>query len=220
MYGARNQQFFEQPKLMIRDITGNHRLELTADKTGLYCDHTILCAQRAIEAASWRDLSAAMVKKSDKYSLNLLVALLASRLASAYYYWKLSGEGIRIGGGFHTYPKTIRALPVFDIALANAAQFALLKRLDSIAADLLKLNQQHNVARASHQRTVLAGKKEEADRMIDQLVYELYGLADKEICRVERAIEPRMGHTLGSIFCRGSTPINADQHGQIIENPR
>ncbi|MFH1109881.1 MAG: N-6 DNA methylase [Planctomycetota bacterium] len=44
MYGSREARFFETPKLMIRDITGTHRLELTYDESKLYCDHTRVSA--------------------------------------------------------------------------------------------------------------------------------------------------------------------------------
>ena len=46
MYGPRERWFFETPKLMIRDLTGTHRLELAIDRSRLYCDHTVLCALR------------------------------------------------------------------------------------------------------------------------------------------------------------------------------
>jgi hypothetical protein len=85
MYGPRTPWFFEKPKLMIRDITGTHRIEAALDRSGLYCDHTILCAQRLA------DLPPAQVEATDptrlgtsrQYSLERLQAAVASRLVSA-----------------------------------------------------------------------------------------------------------------------------------------
>ena len=114
MYGPRDNWFFETQKLMVRDITGTHRLELTLDRSGMYCDHTILCALRLCDVASVTTVSVDSVRSSEGYAPELLLGLLASRLVSAVYYLTLTGEGVRVGGGFHTYPKTIRQLPAFD----------------------------------------------------------------------------------------------------------
>ncbi len=119
MYGPRESWFFETPKLMIRDITGTHRLELSLDESKLYCDHTVLCCLRICDAAGHHRFDERAVRLSAEYPLELLLGLLASRPISAFYYWKLTGEGVRTGGGFHTYPNTIRALPVFDVTRAS-----------------------------------------------------------------------------------------------------
>ncbi|MEX2137981.1 MAG: N-6 DNA methylase [Pirellulales bacterium] len=190
MYGPRDVKFFELPKLMIRDITGTHRLELTLDGSGLYCDHTILCAQRASEARTWRDFDDQAVNLSKEYSLDLLLGLLASRLVSAYYYLMLSGEGVRIGGGFHTYPKTIRALPVFNVAHARNGKLDQVAQIESLAGRLLNLHARRRETRMPQQKTVLDRRIAATDRQIDELVYELYELTDNEIRIVEEATAP------------------------------
>jgi hypothetical protein len=187
MYGPREQGFFETPKLMIRDITGTHRLELTVDDSNLYCDHTILCALRACDITSWKELPASAVKTSESFSLPLLLGLLASRVVSAYYYWKLTGEGVRIGGGFHTYPKTIRQLPVFDF---NRAVFDEKQSLGQIAARAESLVARHRelgLAKTAHAKTNIQRQIDATDAQIDKLVYELYGLSADEIKIVEGA---------------------------------
>src|SRR5262249_12591985 len=115
MYGARWPEFFELPKLMIRDITGTHRIEATLDETGFYCDHTVLCALRKGDVATWKKASAEAIAISSNYQLPYLAGLVASKLVAAYYYLVLTGEGVRTGGGFHTYPHTIRKLPVYRL---------------------------------------------------------------------------------------------------------
>lgn len=50
---------------------------------------------------------------------------------------------------------------------------------------MLGLNRQLGKAKSSHNKTVLQRQIEATDRQIDQLVYELYGLTDKEIKIVE-----------------------------------
>lgn len=189
MYGARHPKFFECPKIMIRDITGTHRLEVAADETAFYCDHTILCAQRAIDAVNWRAIDPAMVELSRMYSLDLLQGLLASRLVSAYCYLTLTGEGVRIGGGFHTYPQTVRRLPVFNVASAAPVETHAIEQIEQKAAILGQLHRRLRAAKAPADKERLPREIEVTDRQIDQLVYGLYGLSDEEIRIVESATE-------------------------------
>jgi hypothetical protein len=188
MYGSREREFFETPKLMIRDITGTHRLELTADDSKLYCDHTILCALRACDVTAWKQMPASAVAGSASYSFSLLLGLLASRVVSAFYYWKLTGEGVRTGGGFHTYPKTIRELPVFDIDQATANEKNVLNAIESQAMRMLQLHRQRATARTPQGLTSLERQIDATDAQIDQLVYELYDLGADEIKIVEDAV--------------------------------
>ena len=51
---------------------------------------------------------------------------------------------------------------------------------------MLDLNKQLAAAKTEHEKTVLQRQIAVTDRQIDQLVYELYGLSNKEIKTVER----------------------------------
>jgi len=185
MYGARWPEFFEQPKLMIRDITGTHRLETTVDDCGFYCDHTILCAHRAVDIASSKAMPTAAIDASARYTLPVLQGLAASRLVSAYYYFVLTGEGVRTGGGFHTYPTTVRRLPIFDVSDATEPQRSLLDRVGQLATQLLKQRRDLRSAKDPQQAAHLKREVEAADRSLDRLVYQLYGLSDEEVELVE-----------------------------------
>jgi hypothetical protein len=185
MYGARWPEFFEQPKLMIRDITGTHRLETTVDSFGFYCDHTILCAHRAVAIASSKAMSTAAIDASARYTLPALQGLAASRLISAYYYFVLTGEGVRTGGGFHTYPTTVRRLPIFDVTCASGAQQRFLDRVGELSEGLLEKQRDLRDARNPHDLAQLTREVQALDRAIDLLVYQLYGLSDAEVELVE-----------------------------------
>lgn len=189
MYGSREPAFFETPKLMVRDITGTHRLELTLDETKLYCDHTILCAIRACDAARFREMSEEAVEKSEEFTRELLQGLLASRLVSAYYYWNLTGEGVRTGGGFHTYPKTIRALPVFDITNASDQEQEKCREIGKLARRLLSLRGETDDAKTDHGKLLLSRQIASTDAQIDRIVCELYGMNDIEIGLVDLAVD-------------------------------
>ena len=126
---------------------------------------------------------------SSSYSLPVLLGLLASRVVSAFYYWKLTGEGVRTGGGFHTYPKTIRQLPLFDVSRASAGERRLLITIEARAQQLLALHRQLTAARTPQEQTALERQIDATDTQIDRLVYDLYGLTEDEIKIVEAAVK-------------------------------
>ncbi len=132
-------------------------------------------------------MSRTAVELSRSYSLELLLGLLASKLVSAVYYLTLTGEGVRIGGGFHTYPKTIRRLPVYEFKRPTSAQRTTLAGIEENASCMLALYKQLEAAKTPTDKTAIQRQIDATDRQIDQLVYELYGLTDDEIRIVEEA---------------------------------
>ena len=106
-------------------------------------------------------------------------------LLSAYYYFVLTGEGVRTGGGFHTYPTTVRRLPIFDVFRATEPQRSLLDRVGQLATQLLKQRRDLRSARDPQQAAHLKREVEATDRSLDRLVYQLYGLSDEEVELVE-----------------------------------
>jgi hypothetical protein len=56
---------------------------------------------------------------------------------------------------------------------------------------LLSLHKRLAAAKAPHDRTVFQGQIDEADRQIDRLVYDLYGLTEEEVRIVEEATVAR-----------------------------
>jgi len=107
---------------------------------------------------------------------------LNSSLVSAYYYLVLTGEGIRTGGGFHTYPETIRDLPILRLENVNERQY---NKLISLVQRMLDLQKQQQAASSEASRERLQQEINVTDEQIDALVYELYGLTAEEIRIVE-----------------------------------
>ncbi|MGK2910231.1 MAG: Eco57I restriction-modification methylase domain-containing protein [Sphingobium sp.] len=187
MYGSRWPGLFENPKLMIRDITGTHRIEATLDNAGLYFDHTILCAARKCDVANAQNYNEFEINFSASFDLKYLCGLVASKLTSAYYYYVLTGEGVRVGGGFHTYPHTIRRFPVFKLDPAVSSQKTAHHRIVQLVDAMLSLNKQLAAAKTPHEQSSLRSQIDATDAQIDALVYELYGLTAEEIALVEAA---------------------------------
>jgi type I restriction-modification system DNA methylase subunit len=186
MYGPRWPEFFETPKLMIRDITGTHRIEATLDDCGLYCDHTILCALRKCDLAATKEIAQEEVDAARGFDLRYLCGIVASRMVSAFCYFVLTGEGVRTGGGFHTYPHTIRKFPIRPMTSTDPekkTQDQIMKKVDQV----LSLHKSLTAAKTAHDKTALQRQIDATDKQIDQLVYQLYGLTDEEIRIVEEA---------------------------------
>ena len=170
---------------MIRDITGTHRIEATLDRTGLYCDHTVLCAQRKCDVSRWKACPIAELERSTRYDLRFLAGIIASKLVSAYYYLVLTGEGVRTGGGFHTYPDTIRKLPVPDLDLSDPKERWSHDVIVALVDQNLTLHAKMDRANTDLDRKLSERQSLTIDDQIDQLVYEIYGLTPGEVAEVE-----------------------------------
>ena len=56
----------------------------------------------------------------------------------------------------------------------------------ALVEQMLDLNKRLSAAQTQHEKTILQRQIEVTDRQIDQLVYELCELTDKEICLIEK----------------------------------
>ncbi len=187
MYGARWPEFFELPKIMIRDITGTHRVEATFDSERYYCDHTVLCALRKCDVAKWKEATRSEITLSEKYHLAFLNGVVASRCVSTYFYLVLTGEGVRTGGGFHTYPETIRNFPIPKIDFDDPTDKTRHDKIVSLVDQMLSAKKQLAAAQSDKDKDFYENKCAGLDCQIDALVYELYGLTAEEIALVEDA---------------------------------
>lgn len=64
--------------------------------------------------------------------------------------------------------------------------------MHSMVEQLLRLRERAPKVRTQHDQTVIERQIDAVDRQIDQLVYELYGLTDKEIAVVEGSAVPSL----------------------------
>ena len=89
------------------------------------------------------------------------------------------------GGYFEYKPMYLVQLPIPVLDLSNKTDKNRHDRIAHLAERLLALHQQQTTAATDHERTLLIRQITATDRQIDQLVYTLYGLTDKEIALVE-----------------------------------
>lgn len=186
MYGSRWPGFFELPKLMIRDLTGTHRLETALDLKGFYCDHTVLCALRHCDVAEWKPLKDDQPDASGQYDMRFLAGVVGSTVISAYSYLVLSGEGVRTGGGFHTYPQSIRALPIPRLDASNKGQVKQAETIANYVDRLAEAKKKSLLAKSDRDKEFHAKQAQSIDEKIDELVAQMFGLSASEIAIANR----------------------------------
>ncbi len=120
-----------------------------------------------------------------RYNLLYLLGLLNSKLIS-WHFLETNSVARR-----DDFPKIVlkqtRELPFRKINFDDPADKARHDKMVSLVEQMLLLKQQHAAANATHddRRHELQARIDAADRQIDQLVYELYGLTDDEIKIIE-----------------------------------
>ena len=172
-------EWYEVPKIFV-NILG--KLLVTLDTENKFIHNHSL-----IGLALWKDLKgvenksiSGSIKKyshhtreemealSEKVNLYYLLAILNSKYAS----YLLS---IQRGGGFTIYPEHIRNLP---IPIAPPAD---MEALSDYAKQELTLHQKLKEAHTPQDKSLIESAIKVLDVQIDELVYKIYGLSEKEI---------------------------------------
>ncbi len=115
--------------------------------------------------------------------LDYICGVLNSRALWKWYQHnaKRRGVGLEINGS------VLARTPIRRINFADPEDGARHDRLAGLAGRMLSLHGRLKAAKASRRKTGIRRQIDAADRQIDRLVYELYGLTEKEIAIVEEA---------------------------------
>jgi hypothetical protein len=158
---------FEQPKVLVRDTGGG--LEAAWDDENYYVKDVLV------------------VERDDRdvRRLKCLLGILNSRAMRFYY--ETSFPTLHVQRG------ELSSLPIPRLDASNPDQERKVNRMVDLVETILSLRQRCESARAPHEKTTIRRQIETADRQIDQLVYDLYGLDDEEIRIVEEATQAELG---------------------------
>jgi type I restriction-modification system DNA methylase subunit len=119
--------------------------------------------------------------------LDYLLGILNSRLMS-WYFLRKSNIAQR-----DDFPKIVlkesRSLPVRVVENGNKNERLMRDKLVRLVSEIVVLHERIAKVKTDHERTALQHQIDHTDREIDALVYELYGLSDKEIALVEVATD-------------------------------
>jgi hypothetical protein len=132
------------------------------------------------------DSAYAIVPKSSvKLDLRFVLAMLNSPLLT--YFLKETGTMLR-GGYFRMKTAYLNPFPMRDIDFTNPNDKAHHDRIVEFVESMLKLHKDLQAAKTDHDRKLIQRQIDATDKQIDQLVYKLYNLTDKEIHIVEEAM--------------------------------
>lgn len=88
---------------------------------------------------------------------------------------------------YRLFTQYIEQIPIRPINFADKKDKARHDRMVELVEPMLTLNRQMARAKTAHERTAIERQIEATDHQIDKLVYDLYGLTEKEIGIVEAA---------------------------------
>lgn len=125
-----------------------------------------------------------------KYDVSLapkyLLGLLNSTLLD--FYLKKVSTPLR-GGFFRYFTQFMEQLPIRTIDFANKADRARHDRMVALVEQMLTLNKQLLAANTAHEKTAIHRQIDALDKVINDLVYELYGLSEEETRIVEESTQ-------------------------------
>ena len=84
-------------------------------------------------------------------------------------------------------PQDIKQLPIRNIDFSDRVDKARHDQMIDLVENMLTLHKNLGEAKVPQTKTVLQRQIDTTDQQIDQLVYELYGLTEKEIKIVEES---------------------------------
>lgn len=126
-----------------------------------------------------------LVVSGDPHQRLYVLALVNSKLL----FWNLRLISNKFRGGWITCTKQyFGTLPIRGVDLENRTGRTRYDHMVESVARMITLHGQLACAKAAHDSTNLQRQIDATDRAIDQLVYELYGLTDKEIRIVEESV--------------------------------
>jgi len=122
------------------------------------------------------------LKSGEQMAYEYVLGLLNSNLLDYF----LKSFSSPFSGGYYAYNRQyIEQLPIRTINFFDSADKVRHDRMVRLVEQMLTLHKQLGTARTPDDRTRIQRQIDATDHQIDQLVYELYGLTEKEIQIVE-----------------------------------
>ena len=153
---------FEKPKILYPDIAKTLRFAM--DENGYYTSNT-----------------AYIISSPDLY----LLGLLNSNIGRFYFEKTCAGLEGKTETYLRFYGQYLEGFPIRKIDFSNRADKVLHDKIVKSVEQMLELHKQLAKEKSEHTKKLIQKQIDAADRAIDKLVYELYGLTKKEIKIVE-----------------------------------
>ncbi len=171
-------ELFENQKILMKRIMGRGRISTTFDDENYYVENTLICCLMKISLAKKLQFEESELNIASKYDLKFLLGLLNSKLIS--YYFK-----IKLGDKLQIYNRAIEELPVPK--KIEHEQQPIIKLVDKMLEMNKKLIEMGDVKTTERQR--LEEEIKRTDAQIDEHVYKLYGITEKEKKIIEESFK-------------------------------
>ena len=120
-----------------------------------------------------------------EYSREYLLGLLNSTLLE----WYIHQSATPMRGGYYSYEsRFIRHIPIRTIESLNRTEKSHHDKIVALVQQMLDLQRKFWTSKSPQTKTTLKRQIEATEQNIDQLVYDLYGLTEKEIKIVEERL--------------------------------
>jgi len=127
-----------------------------------------------------------ILKPSEVYSMPFVLGVLNSKLVEFYY----KKSTVPKAGGYYIYKTTyLKSIPIKILDLKSPNEKKKHDKIVQLVETMLELNKQLAKTKTSHGKDLLNRQIEMTDKMIDDLVYELYELTPEEIQIVEDSLK-------------------------------
>lgn len=114
MYGPRSESLFDSTKILIRKVSDkNHKIAATIDYEKYYTDDGIVIATNYSNLPDVQQAFDGIERIECKLSIEYIYSQLINSITDYYFKAKYATESLQ-GSTSHTYPKTVRQLPIFQ----------------------------------------------------------------------------------------------------------
>ncbi|MBI5867976.1 MAG: Eco57I restriction-modification methylase domain-containing protein [candidate division Zixibacteria bacterium] len=169
---VRDQNIALQPRPKIAIPRLVQRLQAGYDSEGAYCLDNV-------------DVGGVILAPAFSHLNQYLLALLNSELMNFIF---VQGSVPFRGGYYSANKQYVVNLPMKIPTLDSTPDAARHERVSALADQMVALHGQLLLAKTDHEKTALLRQIDATDKVIDGLVYELYGLSDEEIAVVEQMV--------------------------------
>jgi hypothetical protein len=165
LHWSRHKELFETRKIVLRQTADSIRA--TLDENNYYVLNSILVIR---------------LKKECPYSDKFILAILNSRLME-FIYSKLTQESGRIYA--EVKPKNVRKLPIPKLDFTSRDEVQKHDWISGLAGKMIQLRIRETELTHPGEKSVLHRQMTAVEEQINQAVYHLYGLTQKEIEIIE-----------------------------------
>lgn len=181
-----------------RYYTSNQHYLMLGDKNTDYKDVSLYEGEKIVIRKTGKGINATLdcdnyyviqviyifKRKREDYEHRYLLGLLNSKLMSKYYFAKFGEENKQAFP--HLRQTAVLELPIRTIDFNNPEDKAMHDRMVQLVERMLDLHKKKQQAKADSEKELFAHQIKATDKEIDELVYRLYGLTEKEISLLKK----------------------------------